>query len=233
MKNMGSFESEAAKRIDLLEKKTRKLAARNVPDTYKGYTNIPVLPAYATAISVTFTGIDLTAYFTIGVKCAWYQSAGWRYGYVLSSSYGSGNTTLNFVPNTSHDVANTTISIFKISYAVPPDFVRVLAYTPIITAFSGSFTSVSSSGTFQIDGRTLNFSMLISITTNGTAGTFISATLPVVGYGYFVFAGRNTTAGTMLQGVTHDSNSISILTYNNGYPGADATTLNMSGTIQI
>lgn len=168
---MASFESEAAKRIDVLEKTTRKLQARNVPDFYMGWTNIPILPVYASATSVTFAGIDLTAHFTIGVKCAWYQSAGWRYGYVLSSSFGSGNTTLNFVANTSYSVANTAISIFKISYGTPPDFPTNFFYAVVPTGFS-AITSVQNSH-FAINGRICTLAVnSIDGTSNATTFTF-------------------------------------------------------------
>jgi hypothetical protein len=178
---MASFESEAAKRIDILEKTTRKLQARNVPDFYMGYTNMPVLPAYASATSVTFTGIDLTAHFTIGVKCAWYQSAGWRYGYVLSSSFGSGNTTLNFVANTSHSVANTDISTFKISYGNPPDFPGWLNWTPNISGMTVVGTPTYT-GIFSINGKTVYGQMELQSTTSlAAAGSGTTCPVPVTG----------------------------------------------------
>lgn len=179
---MASFESEAAKRIDILEKTTRKLQARNVPDFYMGWTNIPVLPVYASATSVTFAGVDLTAHFTIGVKCAWYQSAGWRYGYVLSSSYSVGNTTLNFVANTSFNVANTAISIFRISYGSPPDFPGGLNWAPNIVALTvvGTPTYL---GRFKIADHVLHFWISLSATTSiaSSAGSSQCDNLPVVG----------------------------------------------------
>jgi len=186
---MASFESEAAKRIDILEKTTRKLQARNVPDFYMGYTNMPVLPTYASATSVTIAGIDLTASLTIGVKCAWYQSAGWRYGYVLSSSYGSGNTTLNFVSNTSYSVANTAISTFKISYGNPPDFPYWLNFTPAVVPLSGAFTTVSAAGRFSVSGRIVAYENDITITTNGTA-VGVQSYIPIAtGGNYYVLYG--------------------------------------------
>ena len=110
------------RQITVLEASLHQQTLIEKPDRMNAWTPLSKPAVYASTTSVTFTGVDLTSYLKIGVKCAWYQSGGWRYGYVLSSSYGGGNTTLNFVPNTNYSVAGTDISTFKISYAAPPDF---------------------------------------------------------------------------------------------------------------
>lgn len=199
----------------------------------RGWIPIFQTAIYASPTSVTFANVDLTAYLKIGVKCSWYQSAGWRYGYVLSSSYSVGNTTLNFVANTSFNVANTAISTFKISYGNPPDFPRTFTYTPTITAASGTFTSVSATGTFRIDGHAIYIEIVINITTNGSAGIVVIATMPMTAIGDFMFVGRNANTGNMLQGLTQNSNTLGILNYNNTYAGGDSNVLFINGMMLV
>jgi hypothetical protein len=141
-----------------------------------GWTNIPVQPTYVSATSMLFTGIDLTAHLTGYVKCRWYQS-GWRYGYVVSSSLGSGNTTAVLVTNTSYTVANAAITNFSISYGNPVDFPGLFSYTP--TGISA--TNVTHVGKFSIQVRrcfvdyTVDFSGAITFTTMPTLPTPVSA----------------------------------------------------------
>ena len=174
MKNMADALAEAAKQIAALQKQVRKLQARNTPSVYMGWTNIPVLPTYASANLMTLAGVDLTAYFTIGVKCAWYQSGGWRYGYVSYSYYSGGDTNINLVINTSFVVANTDISAFKISYENPPNFQYWLNWAPTATGFS-----VAPAGLHQfcVHGRACH---LVVRETSGTSNaTNFILTLPI------------------------------------------------------
>jgi hypothetical protein len=94
------------------------------------------------------------------------------------------------------------------------------SYTPTITAATGSFTTVSATGAYQVIGKTCFVTINISITTVGTAAGTIYATLPftsaariqIGGYGMEV----NST-GNMLKGyIPASSTQLQITTYSNG-----------------
>ena len=94
------------------------------------------------------------------------------------------------------------------------------ANTPTITAATGSFTTVSATGAYQVIGKTCFVTINISITTAGTAAGTIYATLPftsaariqIGGYGMEV----NST-GNMLKGyIPASSTQLQITTYSNG-----------------
>lgn len=149
----------------------------------RGWIPIFQTAVYASPTSVTFANIDLTAYLKIGVKCSWYQSSGWRYGYVLSSSYGSGNTTLNFVANTSFNVANTAISTFKISYGNPPDFPAYLTYAAIVsgaTGSAGTYAEDNSVAKFLLNGSSATVIITKRITNLGSWTGNLQVAMPIV-----------------------------------------------------
>src|SRR6187551_965140 len=52
-------------------------------------------------------------------------------------------------------------------------------YTPTITAGTGTFTTVSGAGRYKKIGRVVHLFILVTITTNGTAASWVQATLPV------------------------------------------------------
>lgn len=55
------------------------------------------------------------------------------------------------------------------------------SWTPTVTAFSGTFTSVSCQGYWKQVGKIVTASFIITITTNGTAATTVILPLPVNG----------------------------------------------------
>jgi hypothetical protein len=181
---------------------------------------------YVSATSFTLVG-DFTAYFKIGTKFRCTNSTT-KYGYVLSSSYAAPNTTINLVPNTSYSLANAAITDIKISYASPPDFPNLLAYTPTLSAQSGSFTNATVSGYFSITDRKCHVEITITIVTNGTASG-ITATTPVGFSSITIFAGReNQTTGIMLHGIGYN-NFINIFNYAGANINADNLTIYING----
>ena len=78
-------------------------------------------------------------------------------------------------------------------------------YTPTLSCLSGSLTTASASGRYQQigSGKTILFTVQISITTIGTCAGFVGFTLPVtpknLGAQFVLGAGRETTTGKMLQ----------------------------------
>lgn len=110
-------------------------------------------------------------------------------------------------------------------------------WTPTITAGSGTFTTVSGNGTYTKIGREVHVKVQIVITTNGTAAAYVVATLPFTSSAtnYAQGCGRETAiTGTMLQSITYASDgNITILTYNNAYPGASGYTLMVTQTYMV
>jgi hypothetical protein len=93
------------------------------------------------------------------------------------------------------------------------------SYTPTVTASSGTFTTVSGTGQYQVIGKTCVVSMTIYITTVGTASGTLLATLPftsanrvqISGYGM-----ENQNTGSMLKGyIAPSQTQMQITTYNN------------------
>lgn len=107
------------------------------------------------------------------------------------------------------------------------------AYTPTITAFSGTFTTVSATGRYLTIGKTTCVQISITITTNGTAASSVIATLPntVGGASSAFFTGReNSATGVMLQGlVTVSGTTVTIRDYFNAYPGGSGRNLYVGG----
>ena len=170
--------AEAAKQIAALQKQVRKLQARNTPSVYMGWTNIPVQPTYVSATSILFTGIDLTAHLKSYIKCRWYQS-GWKYGYVSSSSLGSGNTTATLVTNTSYTVANAAITNFSISHGSPVDFPATFLYTPTVSTTMGFTAPSFVLNKFYISGGICEIWIRFSTTLSGVASNEVKFTNPV------------------------------------------------------
>lgn len=106
------------------------------------------------------------------------------------------------------------------------------AYTPTITAGSGTITTKSATGRYKQLGKTIFLQMAITITTNGSGAVSVNATLPFTGGSTCVISGReNIATGKMLQGIIVGG-SIFILNYDNTYPGADGANLFLSGVYE-
>ena len=109
-------------------------------------------------------------------------------------------------------------------------------YTPTVTSGSGSFTTVSATGRWQQQAHRVNFSIIVTITTNGTAAGSVLATLPVaVGVsGSLGGSGWNTGTGAILAAyATSAATQVTITTSSATYPGANSTTLVVSGSYEV
>lgn len=58
-------------------------------------------------------------------------------------------------------------------------------YTPTITSQTGSFTTVSATGRYKQNGKTVFVEIDVTITTAGTAAGYLKATLPVTSASYY------------------------------------------------
>jgi hypothetical protein len=100
-------------------------------------------------------------------------------------------------------------------------------YTPTVTAGSGTFTTVSATGKYTKIGNAWFTRILITITTNGTAATSVTASLPATASERCSVYGReNGSSGKALAGEVQSGNSnASIVNYDNTYPGGSGVTL--------
>ncbi len=109
------------------------------------------------------------------------------------------------------------------------------AYTPTVTASSGTFTSVAATGRYKTLGKTVWLQLSVAITTNGSAAGVVLATAPSTAAAFdYPLAGQETTAaGFGLTGrVVGSSTQIQINKYDATYPGADGRTLVMCGVYE-
>lgn len=123
--------------------------------------------------------------------------------------------------------------------ALPEPFTT---YTPVVTAPSGAFTTVSAAGRYRRIGKLVFIEIVITITTNGTAATAVVATLPFAGvnapsftYSGILFGRAGNISGKLLQGYipVTTGNQVFINNYDNTYPGASGETLVLSGFYEI
>ena len=95
------------------------------------------------------------------------------------------------------------------------------AYTPVITASTGSFTTVSATGYYQVIGKTCFVSVNITITTVGSASGLIYATLPFTSAARIQIGGwgmETSSTGNMLKGyIPASTNQLQWTTYSNGF----------------
>ena len=109
--------------------------------------------------------------------------------------------------------------------------------TPTPTAGTGAFETVSSIVRAKRVANGAEIHLIITITSNGTAASFISVALPYttanVGVGS-VFIGRNTGTGVAVIGrVGPNSSTMAIQRYDGAYSGATGQAIELSGFIEI
>lgn len=105
-------------------------------------------------------------------------------------------------------------------------------YTPVVTASTGTITTVGAvSGRYKKKQDVCFFSVQAVITTNGTGSGTLRITLPfTAGTTQAQVGGRNATSGAGLTGdIAPAGTYVGIQTSVNAYPGADATTIRVSG----
>jgi hypothetical protein len=109
-------------------------------------------------------------------------------------------------------------------------------YTPALTCPTGTLTAASAAGRYKLAGKVVHLSILTTITTNGSCAGSVRATLPSgilpSADSRYVLAGLNATTGAVIYGQPLSAGYATIKRYDNAYPGADATTLTVSGTYE-
>jgi hypothetical protein len=108
----------------------------------------------------------------------------------------------------------------------PIDLGQWQPWTPIITAVTGTFTTVASSGYYTTIGKTFICEIKINITTNGTAGTAIKFSLPAVDKNQLAadyaagVARESAVTGNMQQIFIQGGGGV-MVNYDNSYPGGN------------
>lgn len=106
---------------------------------------------------------------------------------------------------------------------------QTLTYAPTVSPFSGSFTALGTvSGKYFISMSRVTIFVSFAITTNGTAGGFITTTIPftTAGGAINVASGKETAVvGKFMPGTNQNSASIAWIFYDNAYPGGDGYSL--------
>lgn len=136
------------------------------------------------------------------------------------------------VANNLSDVANAATALANLGGMANPG--AWTAYTPSLTPGSGTFGSASATGKFVQLGKTIHFTINVTITTNGTAAGFINASLPTTVNTTGVAAGReNLVTFKMLQGLfSAGTATVTIVNYDNTYPGVNGASIFVSGTYE-
>ncbi len=123
--------------------------------------------------------------------------------------------------------------------SVPPDEAPWTSYVPTIDVASGALGSATATGRYQATGKTVHLNVRIDIASTGTAGGYIRLSLPFPAAAtdpsdQTILIGRETaTVGSGILGVIPSGQGVLILlTFANGYPGADGYSLQASGTYQ-
>jgi len=107
-------------------------------------------------------------------------------------------------------------------------------WSPTLTASSGTITAYTiNSAKYLQRGKEIQIRLDATITTNGTAASALLSTLPVSAItNGGVLAGReDVVSGKMLQGKVSGS-TLTILNYDNTYPGADTARIVLSGVYE-
>jgi hypothetical protein len=104
-------------------------------------------------------------------------------------------------------------------------------YTPIVSVVSGSLTTSSATGSYQISPNTISFTAKVTVTTNGTGSGGIIVTLPNTSATSFAGVGRATTnSGNALQVIgSPSSNTVFVYNYDGTYPASNGEELVISG----
>ena len=98
---------------------------------------------------------------------------------------------------------------------------------------SGSFTTVAGLVSYTKTGNRVDYTVTVTITTNGTAATYVEVPLPFTAAEASAGAGINTTTAVVLGVIVTANGKLRMYSAAGGYPGADATTLVASGTCRV
>lgn len=144
------------------------------PGEHDGWNKPNETWTYASATTITVPSGAASKY-AVGDKIKLTQT-GVKYFYVV----GVADTVLTVTGGTDYTVANATITDNYYSHdASPIGFPQFFAYTPTVSASSGTFTDVTGVASFSVQGRTCYYKVEITTADVGTAATETRVTLPI------------------------------------------------------
>ncbi len=143
-----------------------------------------------------------------------------------------GKATTDTFTNKTYDTAGSgnVLSVGGVNIAT-----AWTAYTPTVTAGSGSFTTTSAAGRYKQIGKTATFSAAITVTTIGTGGGSVNFTLPVTANAAnsTFCSGRETgSTGSALFAFNSSTTVANITRYDNIFIGANGYVYNISCTYE-
>ena len=107
-------------------------------------------------------------------------------------------------------------------------------FTPAVGAGSGSFTTVSASGRYRLIGaKTCQVQLKVVITDTGTAGSYVTATLPFAVHNDTAFAANNSNNVGVAARATAAGNTVYLLRYDGTYPGGNGVNLYLAGAFEV
>lgn len=129
---------------------------------------------YASATTITISGVDRTDIYTPGTKLKYYQSTGeWKFAYVVGSTYST-DTTITISESDDYTLENEAILTPYYSYIDNPQgFPHWFNYTPTWTNLTVGNATVNL-GRFKINGREVTVRQYIDFGST----TAISASKP-------------------------------------------------------
>ena len=107
------------------------------------------------------------------------------------------------------------------------------AYTPTLTAASGTYTTASAAGRYKTIGKTVFIHVTITITTIGT-GTYPKFTLPVSAYDIeqVNLYGFESIAARTINGRASAPSSVLVTLYDNSVPVVSGTVCQLAGVYE-
>ena len=112
-----------------------------------------------------------------------------------------------------------------------------LAYTPSLSVDVGSLTSASAVGRYKQIGKTVSVEAVVTITTVGTASSWLNVSLPPIGVAKadytFVVSETNVVAFMGFGRVAAGASVVKILRYDNAVYMGNGYRLVLSGTYEL
>ncbi len=108
------------------------------------------------------------------------------------------------------------------------------AWTPTVTAESGTFTTVSGAGRYTQIGKTIVWEATITITTVGTANFGVKFTLPVTAQNAtaHIGSGRSAASGVALTARLNATTNATVLRYDDATAIGAGAVLRINGTYE-
>lgn len=189
---------------------------------------------YSTVTSAVVIGVSRVPYFTV------MNNSGTRANELFMDTNASYNATDTcevvgrFAATLSAGAGYTwTVPSFTTTNLIqkPIYNTRLLSAVSTITAGSGSFTTVSGTIKYQISRNIIDIFELISITTNGTAASYINSTLPfsLTGTEQGAMTGQEASVTGVMANVQTGGSTIVVRKYDGTYLGGNGYGIRITG----